>query len=185
MKRGIESLKEAVMRDCAEGENCFCENGCSRHDERTKCTHKYCDQYAWILKRAKEYAVAASLTVEEVVEAWEKDRDYWYMNYYQECEQPSLNGKMKVFVFENVDEFRKSAEGKGFRCPYCGGATTLPQKCDSGLKVELINGKKKKETCNWSAGGLFRTLGKGAQIFLKDRAMTFEVFMPIAWEGKQ
>jgi hypothetical protein len=47
----------------------------------------------------------------------------------------------------------------------------------------LINGKKgKKETCNWCAGGLFKTFGKGASVFLKDRALVFEIFMPIAWE---
>lgn len=30
MKKGIESLKAAVMQDCQKGENCFSENGCTK-----------------------------------------------------------------------------------------------------------------------------------------------------------
>lgn len=112
MKTGLESLKEAVQKDAREGNNCFNENGCDHEFYRmvpqenkaliemgfttacvrvSKCGHKYCDKYKWVLDRAKHYAEKTGRTTEEILQAWESKRTYWYMNYYQECNQP-LNG---------------------------------------------------------------------------------------------
>lgn len=116
MKKGIESLKNAVINDCEEGENCFNENGCNHEFYRTvpetnpglismgiktcckhisKCSQKYCDKYKWVIDRAKYYAEKTGKTYEEIIEIWEENRTYWYMGYYQDCNQP-LNGRKKT-----------------------------------------------------------------------------------------
>jgi hypothetical protein len=115
MKKGIESLKAAVMKDCAAGENCFSETGCSKERYKyvpqdnpvllkygktkcmaaTKCFHDFCGKYAWVIERAKLYADRTGYAMDEVLEIWEEDRSYWYMNYYQEGNQPSkMRGRM-------------------------------------------------------------------------------------------
>lgn len=90
MKKGIESLKAAVMQDCQKGENCFSENGCTKQRyvdlpqdnpallemgfktkcvANTKCFHDYCGKYKWILERAAHYAEKTGKTVEEIKDA--------------------------------------------------------------------------------------------------------------------
>lgn len=109
MDKGIESLKEAVMKDCAAGENCFNPSGCDHEFTRIepetnpkliemgitrcckrvcKCFHKYCDKYKWVMERAALYAEKTGKTVGEVIEIWERARTYWYLSYYQGCNQP-------------------------------------------------------------------------------------------------
>ena len=112
MKKGIESLRAAVQYDTERYENCFNENGCDHEFSRMmpetnpvliemgmtqcckkvcKCFHKYCDKYKWVIDRAKHYAEKTGKPYEEIIEIWESNRTYWYMNYYQDCKQP-LNG---------------------------------------------------------------------------------------------
>lgn len=100
MEPGIKKLTEAVKRDCREGQGCFNPNGCDhefiRHVPETdpsmirlgqktkcikvsKCAHKYCDKYKWVLDRAEEYAKVCIETCrqKEVVRydsVWRKDR---------------------------------------------------------------------------------------------------------------
>jgi len=109
MKKGIESLKAAIMVNTKEGENCFNANGCDHEFTRivpqdnpkiramgfktackqiAKCTHKYCDTLKWVMDRAKHYSERTGFTVEQTIEAWEENRTYWYLNYYQDCNQP-------------------------------------------------------------------------------------------------
>lgn len=105
MSKGLEKLIEAVKKDCNEGNGCFNMDGCDYEFYRTvkqddpkmiefgftekcirvsKCTHKYCDKLKWVIERAQQYADALGVTRDEVIDAWENERDYWYMNYYQE-----------------------------------------------------------------------------------------------------
>jgi len=189
--QGYLKLKESVVRDCNEYCSCFNPNGCNvpnaqigeyGKDGFKRCFHNYCDKFNWIIERAKHYAEKLNMSIVEVLDSWEKNRDYWYMNYYQDANQPLLSENVKVF--ETMEDFKKSVSDKGFRCPYCNGVSTNPSKCDSGLNVKLINSKKgKKDVCNWSAGGLFRTAGKGSQIYIKEHKRNYEIFYPVAWEA--
>jgi len=125
MKKGIESLQTAVKKDAEEGENCFNENGCNhefyRHVPETnerliamgftqcckhvsKCSHKYCDKYKWVIERAKYYAQKIGRPYEEIIEIWEEDRSYWYMNYYQDNNQPLNGRKMDIEWIEKANE---------------------------------------------------------------------------------
>lgn len=108
MEKGIESLKAAILKDTVEGENCFNENGCDHEFTRTvpaepnmlkhgfktscvrvsKCFHKYCDKYKWVMDRAKHYSERNGKSVEEIIKVWEDNRSYSYMNYYQGGNMP-------------------------------------------------------------------------------------------------
>ena len=185
VKKGIESLKASVIRDCNEYCGCFNENGCDKEYGKFNgkiCFHQYCDKYKWVIDRAKHYAEKLNTDWEKVLEVWESNRDYWYLNYYQDCNQPLIQGD-NVKVFENIEEFKKVVGDKGFRCPYCKGVSTNPCECNSGVLVKLYD-KKGKYPCNWKSYGLFGTMGKGITVIMKDTLQMAEIFMPIVFESE-
>ena len=111
------------------------------------------------------------------MDSWESDRDYWYMNYYQDCNQPAITGG-KVRVFNTAEELQASVGNVGFRCPCCGGVSASPYACDSGVVIR--DGQK----CDWKVYGLFGDIGKGIFVYCKDRLRGETIFMPIAWENQ-
>jgi hypothetical protein len=164
MKKGLESLKAAVLLNTKDGEGCFNENGCDHEFTRmvpetnpaliemgmtqackrvSKCFHKYCDKYKWVIERAKHYAEKTGREFEEIIEIWESNRTYWYMGYYQEGQQP-LNGRgsgdvtaidTKISLLENEIE------------TYIFLSTTLTLKHQQSVKSDLISniGRMKEE----------------------------------------
>jgi hypothetical protein len=149
-------------------------------EAKQKGFHDYRGKLNWIVNRAKHYAEKTGMTPEAILDAWEAGRRYWYMNYYQDCNQPRLDSA-HVRVFQTVDEIFAAIGDQGFRCPYCKGVSKDPSECDSGLQVQRLNGKG-LETCNWKAYGLFRDLGKGVHLFCVEKMQSQLIFMPIAWE---
>ncbi|TEB04679.1 hypothetical protein Psch_03441 [Pelotomaculum schinkii] len=175
---GYEKLKAAVEKDCNEGSGCFNPNGCDNKNYKPggkDCFHKYCDTFKWVIERAKHYAEKLGLNWEDVLNQWEADRRYWYMNYYHELNQPEI-GSNYVRAFETVREMLQSVGDKGFRCPVCGGVSTDPYTCNSGMK--LNNGM----ICDWKVYGLLGDLGKGVFVYCKDKLRGETIFTPIAWE---
>ena len=124
----------------------------------------YEEKLNWIIKRAEEYADILETTPCEILTAWEKQRNYWYMNYYQETNQPSLKRK-DIYIFKNKEEFFKKYNQ--FICPNCGEIIKDPQECYK---------------CGWKSYGLFGTLGKGIYILLKDKIIVIEIFRPVKLE---
>lgn len=192
MEPGIKKLTEAVKRDCREGQGCFNPNGCDhefiRHvpetdpsmirlGQKTKCikvskyTHKYCDKYKWILDRAEEYAEALGVTRDDVLNGWEKYRNYWYMNYYQDSKQPSLKGDQKVikiadWLKELRSRFGEDDEDWKFVCPSCGHVQSVADFKAIGVdgtkayyecisRYKNIDGKTNKKACKYTLCGLF------------------------------
>jgi hypothetical protein len=162
-----QKLLDAVERDKKESPN----------------FHDYEGKLKWIIERAKHYSEKSGIDASKILEGWEKNRNYWYMNYYQESNQPEIkyNG---VIIVENRDDFFAKYPSKKFICPYCKGISTNPNECNSGKKVKLINSKKKEEVCNWCSGGLFGTLGDGVSVFLKDDLRVISIFKPIELSGE-
>jgi hypothetical protein len=188
MKKGIESLKADVMRDCSEGENCFSENGCTKERyktlpqdnpallemgiktkcvQNTKCFHDYCGKYKWILERATHYAETTGKTQEQVIEAWESDRTYWYMNFYQECNQPEIKSDNVImyddWIAELKNRFGTDAKKWAFKCPSCGNV----QSGEDFINAEVENPQGKvyfncigrhviRKGCDWTLGGLLK-----------------------------
>jgi hypothetical protein len=147
---GYKTLRAAVERDIEL-------KHWSREEEEV--------HFLWVIDRAKHYAEKTGLEASDILDAWEKDRDYWHINYYQEAKQPEIKGN-NVRVFETLEDFRNSLNGKGFRCPACGGISGNPIECK----------------CGWKAYGLLRTLGKGIYIYIKTELRGYEIFMPVARE---
>ena len=143
--------------------------------------HDYRAKLRWIVDRAQHYAEETGLSAADILDAWEAHRNYWYMNYYQEANQPEIKGDA-VRVFATAEEAQQSIGETGFRCPYCKGVSRSPYQCDSGKLVELMDHPGVEFPCDWKSYGLFGTLGEGAHVFLKDQMRVESVFMPVAWE---
>jgi hypothetical protein len=112
----------------------------------------------------------------EILEAMEKRRTYWSMNFYQAANFPRI-GK-KVEVFENLKGFYTKFPSHKYICPLCEGQSNNPQICDTGLAAKTNSG-----ICDWKAFGLFGTLGKGYSFLIKDSFLdepkVYNIFMPL------
>lgn len=156
---GYRKLLTAVERDEAQWPN----------------FHNYRGKLDWAVNRALHYSEKTGLAPETLLNAWEERRDYWYMNYYQENNQPEIKGD-KVAIFETTEELLKSVGEAGFRCPACEGISKSPYNCTAGT---IKDGKP----CDWKAYGLFGCMGKGASVFVKEKLCGETFFKPIAWES--
>lgn len=173
---GYRNLLESVLRDTCQGSNCFHPDGCNRPVKvKVGCFHDYCNKFKWAIDRTLHYAEHTGIPATDILTAWERQRTYWYMNFYQDRNQPLIT-QGKVKVFNTVEDMLASIGNPSFRCPACSGVSTSPYACNSGL--EMSKGK----ICDWKSYGLFGPLGKGIHIFVKDRMKIEEIFMPIAWE---
>jgi hypothetical protein len=170
MKTGLASLKEAVLKDTKDYNDCFSENGCDHEFTRmmpetnpalirmgmtkkcvmvSKCSHKYCDKYKWVVERAKHYAEKTGKTFEEIIEIWEGNRTFWYMNYYQDCNQP-LKGRSR-----NDEQIVKTNDRIAFLKIQIGTydflSTTLTYEHQQQVKDDLIakveNMKRELKDC--------------------------------------
>ena len=159
---GYKSLLAAVERD---------EIHSPRGQEYRKCLD-------FAIKRAQHYAEKLNLDASDILNAWEKARTYWFLNYYQECNQPEIKAD-RVRIFENPEELHQAIGKNVFRCPMCGGVSKSPYECTSGL--EMSKGK----ICDWKSWGLFHDLGKGIYIYVKSELRGEIIFMPLAWEPQQ
>lgn len=169
---GYEKLIELAKKE-ADNRDCFSEHGCFDN----KCFHAYCNKLKWIIERAKLYEKYTGVVWKEVIDGWEKDRNYSWMNYYQDRHQPLLDNE-KSRVFETSDELRKSVGSKGFRCPMCKGVSRSPYVCDSGEEMS------KSKICDWKVGGLFGDLGKGVYVYVKEEKLGETIFKPVEWESE-
>lgn len=126
------------------------------------------------------YAHKLGFTQQEVLNALENKRNYSAANYYQSANFPRIAGKVVVFATE--EDFRKCFPSHKYRCPRCGGISTDPQKCNSGVKVA----RKTRDDigpCDWKAYGLFRALDGGYRFIIKetflDQCRVYDIFKPI------
>lgn len=179
MKKGLESLINAVTVGLRE-KNDFPTRWCSRFSDNciekfkqygetgVLCEYKceYCEKFKWIIDRAKHYAEKVNIPYEEILEGWENDRNYWFLNYYQECNQPKFDGN-NIFVFETMQEYIDSLEGKGYYCPKCGAITPHPFECK----------------CGWKSYGLFKN--DLVTVYVKEKTTMAQMFMPVAWQNKK
>jgi hypothetical protein len=141
---------------------------------------EYQEKFAWVLERANHYAEKTGISAADILDVWERDRNYWnywFLNYYQDCNQPRLDGD-RVRIFDTQEELLQSVGKTGFRCPMCKGISKSPYECNSGQEM------RKGKVCDWKVYGLFRDLGKGIFIFCKDKMAGNQIFMPIAWESE-
>ena len=164
---GYKTLRAAVDRDYAKDRG---------YQDGRRPFHDYEAKLNWAVERARHYGEALSMEPAKVLNAWEKDRSYWYMNYYQELNQPRIDAS-HVRAFDTVDQLKASVGEARFRCPACGGVSSDAYACDSGVERD-------GNPCDWKAYGLFGTLGKGAFVYVKEKLAGQSIFMPVAWEAE-
>lgn len=155
-----------------------------RDEKESPGFHDYRGKLAWVIERANHYAEKTGLDASAIIDKWEGLRTYWYMNYYQDSQQPLLTNE-RIRIFETQADLLSSIEAdKHFRCPFCNGVSSSPYKCNSGIIVDTIKGKNgKNKVCDWKSYGLFGDLGKGIFVFIKDKMIGQTIFMPLLWES--
>lgn len=164
MSVGYDKLKAAVDKDCKKDGGTIHLEGCVTCGG--KCFHKYCNKFKWVIDRAKAYGEATGLIWEDVLDSWETDRNYWYMNYYQDCNQPEIKAG-KVRVFGTILELKEAIGEMKFRCPSCGKESSNPYEC---------------KACGWKVYGLLGDMGKGVFVYVKEQLRGETMFMPVSWE---
>lgn len=210
MNKGLEHLIEAVKKDCNQGQGCFNINGCDHEFSRivkeedpyliklgfthkciltSKCTHKYCNKLKWVIERAQQYADALGVSRDEVIDAWENKRDYWYMSYYQECMQPSLDGSIRVLKFadwqnELINRFGPNPDNWKFVCPVCGHVQSVADFKAIGKSPNFAysccigrftdnNDKTGVKGCNYAVNG---SISLNTTTVISDRYLPVKVF---------
>ena len=78
---GYKSLKDAYMRDARKA-------GTETRPMRNK--DEFYKKFQWVINRCIHYSQALNKTPWEVLDAWESKRDYWWMNFYQDSNQPKI-----------------------------------------------------------------------------------------------
>lgn len=168
---GLESKKDFESRWCKFYEP-SCEDYLREYGNTGKsCEHncEYCDKFRWVVDRAKHYESKLDIPWMEILKGWEDDRDYWFLNYYQEADQPLIDNK-DVFVFDTIDDLYEKC-GNKFICPACKGISTDPYECNSDKKIK---GKK----CDWKSYGLFQF--DLAYVYVKSLRKGNKIFKPVS-----
>lgn len=158
-KKGYESLKAAVERTIEWG---------ASFDSPEQLRK----QMQWVLDRAQQYADACGVDREVVLEQWETDRTYWWVNYYQDANQPDLSKYGSVVTLEKWMEEGERLYGKDrldwkFKCPACGHVQTMRKFKEAGKDPRLAyvncasrHGLGGKKDCKWTTGGFLRIGGR-------------------------
>lgn len=138
---------------------------------------RFKEKLQWIKDMVKHYSEVLGFSEEDIIEKLEERRTYWSANYYQEYNQPKLDDK--VVIFDNLEQLQKIFPSGKFRCSICGGITTNPYECNSGIK------RKDGKICDWKVYGLLKA-HDGFRFTIKDKFLETlridDIFKPIELE---
>lgn len=179
--KGIISLLGSVIHDTGGRETSrskvshtkLCPRNIHRILRDTKCC-EYCQKFWWVIDRANHYSEVTGVPAEEIITAWEMERSYWYLNYYQDSNQPSFDNTtgLPKKIYDTREDIAASFGSAGFICPMCGNVGKSYQECDGRNPESDVK-------CDWAAYGLFRTAGRGIIVVCKSPFMIREIFLPV------
>ena len=86
---GYRSLKKAYTDGVEKSEKEKCRFG---RPMRSKL--EFLRHFNWVISRAKHYAYVHQKPIEVILNDWESKRSYWWLNYYQDCNQPKLHNNI-------------------------------------------------------------------------------------------
>lgn len=81
---GYKSLKAAYIHDVEEAVK-------QKRPLREK--EEFLRLFRWVIGRAKHYSYRTGISIESILNEWEEDRGYWWLNFYQPGKQPKLHSK--------------------------------------------------------------------------------------------
>lgn len=87
---GYMSLKAAYMCDI---------------EKNWRGKHESLKRFNWVINRAKHYAYHQGVTLDVVLDSWERRRDCWWVNYYGKSKQPKFPSSKPA----NVQRMKESA----------------------------------------------------------------------------
>ena len=100
---GYKSLKKAYIRDVHKAGQTRAKGHRPMRDKE-----EFLKLFQWVIGRAQHYAIRQSRTVEDVLNEWESERNYRWLNYYQECNQPKLpSGKPRNVRHMKPDTYHR------------------------------------------------------------------------------
>lgn len=76
---GYISLKAAYIKDVQDA---------AKQKRPMRKKEEFLKQFNWVICRAKHYSKLNNEPIENILNKWEKGRDYWWLNYYQDSRQP-------------------------------------------------------------------------------------------------
>ena len=139
---------------------------------------RFTEKLQWIKDMVKHYSEVLGFSEDDIIEKLEENRNYWAANYYQESNQPRLD--KDIVIFDNLEQLMKIFPSRNFRCSICGGITTNPYECNSGIK------RKDGKICDWKTYGLLKA-HDGFRFTIKDKFLENpiidNIFKPIELES--
>ena len=87
---GYKSLKAAYIKSVMDAEKSRARGHRPMRDKA-----EFLELFNWVIARAKHYAHHTSKPIDTVLTEWESKRDYWWLNYYQDCRQPKFHSNSK------------------------------------------------------------------------------------------
>lgn len=84
---GYKSLKAAYVHDVQEAAR-----SAARGHRPMRDKQEFLKKLRWVIARAKHYAYHQNKSLEYILNKWEKDRTFWWLNYYQDSAQPEFKG---------------------------------------------------------------------------------------------
>lgn len=102
---GYKTLKEAYIFDVSEAAR---EKRAGRRPRRDK--QEIYQHFQWVICRAIHYADYKGKSVSDILTEWESARRYWWINYYQDCNQPKLHsGGKKPIGLNGLRKYYRKA----------------------------------------------------------------------------
>lgn len=96
---GYKSLKAAYVHDLQEA---------AKRERPLRGKAEFLRKLQWVINRAKHYAYHTGKSIESILNEWEAKRSYWWLNYYQECNQPKFHsGAWKPMKIKGTRKYYK------------------------------------------------------------------------------
>lgn len=135
---GYKSLKAAYIRDVTDA-------GKRKNPMRDKA--EFLKHFNWVINRAKHYAHKKGVTIDVILNKWEEDRSYWWLNYYQESKQPKLgNAPQLPYSFRRLKaEYKRSFRHSKTRAKHriCDHIKRLQREASTKSPARWPNHRKK------------------------------------------
>jgi hypothetical protein len=91
--KGYRSLKAAYQSDL---------------EKKYRNKEELLKKFNWVIGRAKHYSNKSGIPISDILDAWETGRDYWWLNYYQDCNQPKLHSNsLKPLGLQGIKKYYK------------------------------------------------------------------------------